>query len=74
MTPSISTDLLGTPSLLRKSVNLVVCGAIAFTLMACEDNIDNRGDRRDDRQDCRQDEGLVGGDKRDCKQEERAAV
>lgn len=39
---------------------------------------DDRGDRQDDRsgdrdtrQDCRQDEGAVGGDKRDCKQEGR---
>jgi hypothetical protein len=56
---------------LRKAVTIVTCGALAFTLMACDENIDRRQDRRDDRQDCRQDEGLVGGDKRDCKQEER---
>ena len=41
-----------------------------------DDRRDDRGDRRDDRgesrdtrQDCRQEEGVVGGDKRDCKQE-----
>jgi hypothetical protein len=33
------------------------------------DRRDDRGERRDTRQDCRQEEGLVGGDKRDCKQE-----
>ncbi len=32
---------------------------------------DNRGDRRGDRQDCRQDEGAVGKDKRNCKQDGR---
>jgi hypothetical protein len=69
---SISTGLFGAPNLLRKGVNVLVCGALAFTLMACEDNVDHRQDRRDDRQDCRQDEGLVGGDKRDCKQDERS--
>jgi hypothetical protein len=31
----------------------------------------NGQDRRDNRQDCRQKEGIVGGDKRDCKQEGR---
>ena len=65
---SISTGLPGTPKLRRKGVSVLVCGALAFTLMACENNID----RRDDRQDCRQDEGLVGGDKRDCKQDARS--
>lgn len=44
----------------------------ALTLSACAENVDNRQDRRDDRQDCRQDEGLIGGDKRECKQDERA--
>lgn len=47
--------------------------AASIFLSACSDNIDNRQDRRDDRQDCRSDEGIVGGDKRDCKQDERAA-
>ena len=31
----------------------------------------NGQDRRDTRQDCRQDNGLVGADKRDCKQQGR---
>lgn len=35
------------------------------------DRRDDRGDRRYDRQDCRQDNGLVGQDKRNCKQGER---
>ena len=36
------------------------------------DRRDERGrsDERDDRQDCRQEEGVVGQDKRECKQEE----
>ena len=63
-----STPIFLPNNLLRKGVNIVSCGALAFTLMACENNID----RRDDRQDCRQDEGLVGGDKRDCKQAARS--
>ena len=33
--------------------------------------MDIRDDRRDDRQDCRQAEGVVGDDKRDCKQTNR---
>ena len=33
--------------------------------------MDRRQNRRTDRQDCRQQNGLVGKDKRDCKQEER---
>lgn len=36
-----------------------------------EDRRDDRQDRRDTRQDCRGDEGVVGKDKRDCKQEGR---
>ena len=32
---------------------------------------DDRDDNQDDRQDCRQEEGRIGGDKRDCKQDER---
>lgn len=35
------------------------------------DRMDDRQDRRGDRQDCRASEGLVGADKRDCKQDER---
>lgn len=33
--------------------------------------MDRRQDRRDTRQDCRGDNGLVGKDKRDCKQSSR---
>ncbi|WP_299356012.1 hypothetical protein [uncultured Shimia sp.] len=33
--------------------------------------MDRRQDRRDDRQDCRGANGLVGKDKRDCKQNSR---
>jgi hypothetical protein len=36
-----------------------------------QDRRDDRDDDQDDRQDCRQDEGRVGGDKRDCKQDSR---
>lgn len=36
-----------------------------------DDRRDDRSDRQDTRQDCRNEEGLMGGDKRDCKQEER---
>ena len=36
-----------------------------------DDRQENRGDRRDTRQDCRDEGGLVGKDKRDCKQEGR---
>ena len=73
MTALTSTTTSNPKNMFRRSVLAITSGVFAFTLMACEDNIDNRQDRRDDRQDCRQDEGLVGGDKRDCKQDERAA-
>src|SRR3954471_7325520 len=33
--------------------------------------VNRRGDRRDTRQDCRHQEGAVGGDKRNCKQQRR---
>ena len=33
--------------------------------------MNRRQDRRGDRQDCRQQEGLVGADKRNCKQQGR---
>ena len=36
-----------------------------------DDRQDDRKDDRGGRQDCRDEEGLVGKDKRDCKQEER---
>ena len=32
---------------------------------------ERRGDRRDTRQDCRQQNGVVGGDKLNCKQQRR---
>ena len=35
-----------------------------------KDRRDDRQGDRDDRRDCRQDEGVVGKDKRECKQEE----
>ena len=71
MTTLDPTSTFASKDVFRRGVKILTCGAFAFTLMACEDNIDNRQDRRDDRQDCRQDEGIVGGDKRDCKQDER---
>ena len=40
-------------------------------LVAGTQGMDRRQDRRANRQDCRQEEGLVGKDKRDCKQEGR---
>jgi len=36
-----------------------------------DDRRDDRDDRQERREDCREDEGLVGKDKRDCKQRER---
>jgi hypothetical protein len=40
-------------------------------ILAQTTGMDRRQDRRDTRQDCRQQEGLVGADKRDCKQQRR---
>ena len=54
-----------TAACLSLAASIVILAAGAVPLR-------QRQDRRDDRQDCRQDEGIVGGDKRDCKQEERA--
>ena len=42
----------------------------SFTI-AQTNGMDRRGDRRDTRQDCRQQEGVVGADKRNCKQNAR---
>ena len=36
-----------------------------------EDRREDRQDKRGDRQDCRQEEGAVGHDKRDCRQDAR---
>ena len=43
----------------------------SFTI-AQTSGMNRRQDRRDTRQDCRQAEGLVGADKRNCKQQRRA--
>lgn len=42
----------------------------SFTIAQTQGS-ERRGDRRDTRQDCRQDNGAVGGDKRNCKQQGR---
>jgi hypothetical protein len=42
----------------------------SFTV-AQTNGMDRRQDRRDTRQDCRQTNGIVGADKRDCKQQGR---
>jgi hypothetical protein len=42
----------------------------SFTL-AQTNGMERRQDRRDTRQDCRQQNGVVGADKRDCKQQGR---
>ena len=41
-------------------------------VVAQTSGMERRGERRGTRQDCRQKEGLVGKDKRDCKQEGRS--
>jgi hypothetical protein len=41
-------------------------------MLAGTAGMERRQERRANRQDCRQEEGLVGKDKRDCKQEGRA--
>ena len=41
-------------------------------IIAQTQGMERRGERRDTRQDCRQEGGLVGKDKRDCKQEGRS--
>lgn len=62
--------------------NIEQAGIDAPFIMAATEGVerrkDRRGDRRDDRaerphdrQDCRQEEGVVGKDKRDCKQSAR---
>jgi hypothetical protein len=42
----------------------------SFTIAQTQ-GMNRRGDRRDSRQDCRQQEGAVGADKRNCKQQRR---
>ncbi len=46
-------------------------GTEAPLMLAETKGMERRQDRRDSRQDCRQEEGLVGGDKRECKQDRR---
>ena len=41
-------------------------------IIAQTQGMERRGERRDTRQDCRQQGGLIGKDKRDCKQEGRS--
>jgi hypothetical protein len=40
-------------------------------IIAQTNGMDRRQDRRDTRQDCRQENGAIGADKRDCKQQGR---
>ena len=42
----------------------------SFTIAQTQ-GMNRRGDRRDSRQDCRQQEGVIGADKRNCKQGRR---
>jgi hypothetical protein len=50
---------------------MVEASADGSFIVAQTAGMDRRQDRRDNRQDCRQQEGLVGKDKRDCKQQGR---
>jgi hypothetical protein len=43
----------------------------ATVVIAQTNGMDRRQDRRDTRQDCRQENGAVGADKRNCKQQGR---
>ena len=62
--------------LTRKSLLLaivpVVANWVTVAAVAQTAGMNRRQDRRDARQDCRQQEGLVGADKRNCKQQGRA--
>jgi hypothetical protein len=64
-----------TPSMLtRKTFLLAIVPIVAnWATPACAQTagMNRRQDRRGDRQDCRQQEGLVGADKRNCKQQGR---
>jgi hypothetical protein len=61
--------------LTRKSLLLaivpVVANWVTVAAVAQTAGMNRRQDRRDARQDCRQQEGLVGADKRNCKQQRR---
>ena len=55
--------------------SLLILGSPVATLADPDDRQDRRqergrSDERHDRRDCRRDEGVVGQDKRECKQEE----
>jgi hypothetical protein len=49
----------------------VVANRATSAAIAQTAGMTRRQDRRGDRQDCRQQEGLVGADKRNCKQQGR---
>jgi hypothetical protein len=61
--------------LTRKTLLLAIVPVIAnwatSAAVAQTAGMNRRQDRRGDRQDCRQQEGLVGADKRNCKQQGR---
>ena len=53
------------------SIVPVVASWVTPAAVAQTAGMNRRQDRRGDRQDCRQQEGLVGADKRNCKQQGR---
>jgi hypothetical protein len=61
--------------LMRKTLLLAIVPVVANWVtpaaVAQTAGMNRRQDRRGDRQDCRQQEGLVGADKRNCKQQGR---
>jgi hypothetical protein len=53
------------------TISAILFSAIQLPAVAGDEIIEaGRHDERNDRRDCRDDEGVVGNDKRECKQEE----
>lgn len=67
---SLGASLSATNATTVKAIDTVIHDG-SFTL-AQTNGMDRRQDRRDTRQDCRSEGGLVGADKRNCKQEGRS--
>ena len=69
----LGASLSATNATTVKAIDTIVAdGSFAPFTLAQTNGMDRRQDRRDTRQDCRAEGGLVGADKRNCKQEGRS--
>lgn len=70
---ALSTGLAFASTPLETGASQPVTPAFESYEVAQTNGMDRRQDRRGTRQDCRQDNGALGKDKRDCKQDSRGS-